>query len=803
MVRQLVHAVVSEVTGLAWQPETRDAFAAALGRLGHHVASFVDTLWCVAAPNRLSAPSLGSQPQMLRWWLEPALATLLLHLAEYAPDLAIFFDAYELAEEASKALFTSLSARTKGWPLPVIVSSRDEGWAPLRSEAEIRLGPLADDAAAELLDRLLRGTELPETLRRDVLAHAAGVPLHIEEMVQMLVEEGVLAATEDRSGWSYAAAATSVNLLASNRQAMVHQLEQPARDLLCQCAIQGTEFDLEVTETVRRLMDWRGPPVRVLLPRLERQGLVKSDGDQRTQWSFSRPLLQEACYDMLSPPERRELHAKTAEALCALAGGQDAVPAELLAYHYERAEQWVAAAEANLRAGDRVAELFLNEAAVRLYQHAAEMIALIEAPSEEELRLAALAYASAAKVHLRAGAYMLAEEDVRKMQVIMVRPRDRAEAHWLAALVHFHMGRTEEAERLFLNAVASASDEAGNSVRTHALCDLAKLYCNEGHGDTALERLCECRTIAGSGDSLSLVRADVLEGDIAAEEGHLADAVALYARAYHAAQDAGSLSELARASNGLGIAARDLGDYETAQRHFERALEIWTLTGEAEWIAGAYSNLGMLAMSRGDFEAAQEPYERALATLRAIGNVGRSALAKANLAFLALEEEDFPRAVTAAEASLAMLSDSGNAVVRGQVLVVLGEARLGCGDALGAQREFERVLQNYEEAQHPLAVAHAWRGLGRVALMTGAPEEALGLLDRALSGFGRLKRAQEAARTARYRAIALGQLGETQRARSELERTREQLVSMRMRADRDAERAEQLLRELLAVPRPP
>ncbi len=804
MARQLVHVVVCEVMGLASQPKTREAFAAALELLGHHAASFVDTLWCVAAPNQLSAPSLGSQPQMLRWSLEPALGTLLTHLAEYAADLTLFLDAYELGDAASKALFTSLSARTSGWPLPVIVSSRQGGRAPLRPEVTIWLGPLADDAAAELLDRLLHGADLPEPLRPDILTHAAGIPLHIEEMVRMLMEEGVLTPTEDRSGWSYAAGTKTVNLQALNSQAMVHRLEQPERDLLGQCAIQGIEFDPEVTEAARHLMDWRGPPVRVLLPKLERRGLVKSvDGHQRTPWLFSRPLLQETCYELLSPPERQALHAKTAEALGALASGPDAVPPDLFAYHYERAEQWAPAAAANIQAGDRAAELFLNEEAVRLYQHAIEMIERIEAPAEEELRLAALAYASLVRMRLRVGAYGLAEEDVRKMQAITVCPRDRPEADRLAALVHLHMGRTEEAERLLLSSLAAAPDDVVASIPAHTLCDLARLYRLEGRGTAALERLHECRTIVGSGKDLSLVRADVEEGDIAANEGRLADAVALYARAYHAAQSVGGLSELARASNGLGLAARDLGDHETAQRHLERALGIWKLTGEAYWIAGAYNNLGSLAMSQGDFGAAQEHYERALATFRAIGYVAGSAFAKANLAFLAREDEDFPGAITMAEASLALLSEPGNAVLRGQVQVVLGEARLECGDALGAQREFNRILQDYDEAQHPLAVAQAWRGLGRVALMMGAPDEALGILDRAFAGFGRLQRAQEAGRTALYRAIALRQLGETQRARSELERTREQFVSIRMRANRDAERAERLLRELSPAPRPP
>jgi tetratricopeptide (TPR) repeat protein len=116
------------------------------------------------------------------------------------------------------------------------------------------------------------------------------------------------------------------------------------------------------------------------------------------------------------------------------------------------------------------------------------------------------------------------------------------------------------------------------------------------------------------------------------------------------------------------------------------------LIGDAEWTAAACGNLGMLAMSQGDLEAAQGHYERALATLRAIGNVDRSALANANLAIRALEEEDFSSAITIAEAALAMLGASGNAMLRGQVLVILGEGRLECGDALGARREFDRVL---------------------------------------------------------------------------------------------------------------
>src|SRR5204863_3225886 len=100
--------------------------------------------------------------------------------------------------------------------------------------------------------------------------------------------------------------ATLVSLLGSHYAVMRDRLEQPERDLLCQSAVQGIEFAPDVAQAVQRLVGWQGPPVRMLLPRLERRGLVKSGGDDRwAQWSFSSPLVQGARYEALSLPDRR------------------------------------------------------------------------------------------------------------------------------------------------------------------------------------------------------------------------------------------------------------------------------------------------------------------------------------------------------------------------------------------------------------------------------------------------------------------------------------------------------------------
>jgi hypothetical protein len=161
---------------------------------------------------------------------------------------------------------------------------------------------------------------------------------------------------------------------------------------------------------------------------------------------------------------------------------------------------------------------------------------------------------------------------------------------------------------------------------------------------------------------------------------------------------------------------------------------------------------------------------------------------------LAVEEGDGPGAVTLGEKSLRTLGESGNVFVRGLVQVILGEAYLQCRDIKSAQDTFSRVIEEHCEEVHPLAIAGAHRGMGRVALFQGSDSEALSHLSHAKDIFIQLKRTQEEARTSVHLAEALARLGDRRRACTELEGARKSFVSMHAR--RDAERAERLLLDL-------
>jgi hypothetical protein len=97
------------------------------------------------------------------------------------------------------------------------------------------------------------------------------------------------------------------------------------------------------------------------------------------------------------------------------------------------------------------------------------------------------------------------------------------------------------------------------------------------------------------------------------------------------------------------------------------------------------------------------------------------------------------------------------------------------------------------ERVHPLALAGAQRGMGRIALLQGSDSEAFDQLSHAKEMFVQLKRTQEEARTSLHLAEALARLGDRTRACAELERAHQWFVSMH--AKRDAERAEKLLQE--------
>ncbi|MEE9589887.1 MAG: adenylate/guanylate cyclase domain-containing protein [Hyphomicrobiaceae bacterium] len=806
LARLLLQNMLQDLDESAHQIRHRTDFETALGSIVGPLEPYLNALWYLAAPESESIACPDPDPEAFRRTLEHGFATLLAGLGAHDESLVIFLDSYDHADTATCELLEGIfTGDTQQLPT-IVTASRTRASNSEVDAAVLTLAPLDSAAADRLLQTLVHRVKLPEKLRADLHKRAEGIPLYLEELVRKLVDEGLLVESAGEGTWVCDPAATTAILPGSLMGAMIarlDRLEENERELLCLCSTQGVEFDEAAAELMWNQRKLRGPSIVDCLLSLQKRGIIVPGETDPRHWSFRHVVMQNACYESMLSRHRRDLHEETAKALIAHAGGAEAVSPEILAHHFENGECWQAAAQANLRAGDRAAELFANADALERYSRAIEAAQRETEMSPDNDKTNLLAHRGASRVHLHVGDYFALERHAGLMGDLAEETADRAEALRLVAAGLLQTSGSNNAEvklKEALDIVISSSeedhpDQAADITRAHFAIryDLADLCHRAGRHHDALEHIDQCRQCADAGSPEAL-RVDLLEGRIAHTQGRFANAVSLYERAFQAARSLGSLSELALSSNNMGNAARDVGNYDDAERHFAHALAIWERTGNTECVAGAHNNLANLAISRGKARLARRHYKLALQAFNKIGNMAGKALARTNLAILAIETGDFQLAVRQAEKACNSLRGTGNRVLRGLSMVVYGEALLEIGGTREAGTAFYWVLAEYNEKVHPLAVAGATRGLGRLALMTGELRKAKDQLNAALAIYERLEREQEAARTQLYIARTHLHAGRQAEAQNAVAQARERF--RKIGADQDLARADEMADEI-------
>ena len=251
---------------------------------------------------------------------------------------------------------------------PELLERRPTWGAGQRNFIALHLEPLEDAAMRELLDGLAPG--LPDTVIRQVLARAEGVPLYAVETVRMLVDEGLLVEEDGRyrvvGDVSHMAVPETLQALIAAR---IDGLDPGERAVLQDGAILGQSF------TVTALAELTARPASELEDRL--RGLVRKevlvlDADPRSpergQYGFVQSVIREVAHETISKRDRRAKHLAAARYFETLAEEE---LAGVLASHYLQAYEATSAgpeAEA-LAAQARVALRAAADRAAALYSH--------------------------------------------------------------------------------------------------------------------------------------------------------------------------------------------------------------------------------------------------------------------------------------------------------------------------------------------------------------------------------------------------------------------------------------------------
>ena len=226
------------------------------------------------------------------------------------------------------------------------------------------------------------------------------------------------------------------------------RLSPAAVDAIRAAAVLGTEFTAEMLAAT---LGTTAAALAPVLAELSASDLVHHAESSRSVFRFRHALIQEATYLALLRNERRDLHARAARAIEAVAAGQLPEVATVLGRHYAIAEDAGRALHYLELGGDHATDAFANDEAIASFR---EALAVTGRAGDEMTAAAVQLHAKLANVLWRTARLdeaRAAFQSALRLADAGPRPLDPV----LRAHLHIRLGRLEMTELRYAEATAA------------------------------------------------------------------------------------------------------------------------------------------------------------------------------------------------------------------------------------------------------------------------------------------------------------------------------------------------------------
>jgi predicted ATPase len=285
-----------------------------------------------------------------------AIVKITLLRAEHQPVLFVVEDLH-WADPSSLDLLTQLIEHVSQARQLLVLSFRPE-FAPPWPEGpgleRLDLNRLDRDASERIITETA-GTSVPAELLGQLVEKTDGVPLYLEELTKLVVEQGLIRQGDGLLDPARPPPALAVpTTLAGSLMARLDRLTD-AKGIAQLGAAIGRQFSYELVATVSgSTAGVDSGALRRNLDRLVDAGLLfVEDGPRGVTYTFKHALIQEAAYESLLRTTRLEYHRRIAQALNEQLPAVVETAPELLAHHYTEAGMVAEAVPCWLRAGQR------------------------------------------------------------------------------------------------------------------------------------------------------------------------------------------------------------------------------------------------------------------------------------------------------------------------------------------------------------------------------------------------------------------------------------------------------------------
>lgn len=308
-------------------------------------------------PVAQESPHLRLTPERQKEKIFEALLAVVLRMSQERPIFAVVEDLH-WADPSTLELLCFLLSRVEKTRLCVFLTARQDfqlSWPKTRWLHELTLDRLPPRDTLELVRHSASGTPLSEEALEQLVAKTDGVPLFVEEMTRMLVEQPP-AGTGPREPDSIPLTLSGLLL------ARLDMLPRRQKALAQLCAVVGRGFSHAMLATLSGrgdqalAQDLSGLLQAGLLQRLEDGGGV--------HYQFRHALIQDAAYQSLPRRTRREYHWRIARALAAQFPELAQMQPELIAHHYTEGGEPEPAIRFWAQAGMRASQRSANKEAI-------------------------------------------------------------------------------------------------------------------------------------------------------------------------------------------------------------------------------------------------------------------------------------------------------------------------------------------------------------------------------------------------------------------------------------------------------
>ena len=609
--------------------------------------------------------------------------------------IMIFLDDIHWADESSLDLLDSLRESLADVPIMILALSRPalferkSQWGMGMRCETIQLSPLSSEQSEQLVMEVLQKAEsVPDTIRKIVVEQAEGNPFYVEELIRMLVEDGII--VKDEFAWRIQTEQL-VDLripptLTGIIQARLEGLPRDEYVILQQASIVGKVFWDAVLSYINLNRASTQDHIPSSLQSLQKRDMVFQQGmsvfSGVNEYSFAHGILKDVTYETVLLKQRRDYHSLAADWLIDQRGTRAVEMSSVIAAHLVEAGRSEEAIDYFLKAADAAVQKYANEEAIQLYQQALDLTSdhLMDKQFSILCSLESLWFLVGNREEQATVLERLADiasrlDDSKKMADTMLR-----KAWYLFYTSDFsEMLKVAQKATMLADPVhlPNVSQDAFYAL-AWAQMQLDDLENAKASAQRSLELATKTGYRLGEGNVHNVL------GMIDLTQGRYADAHAHIEEFLRFMQESGNQTRQLVALNSMVVILVMLGDYKRAREYVTQQLNLAVELGDRTSECTAYVNLAWAASAQGDWQTAEEYVVKGIVIQRETRHL--------------------------------------DGVAEG--LVWLGHTMLGLGQPHKAEEAFRESLEIRRELGQDALQIESMAGLGQALLMLGDLKEA-------------------------------------------------------------------------------